>query len=418
MEVLSLVGGLPLAGVIPVHGAKNSVLPILAACTLCGGPCVLHNCPHIRDVEATLSILSHLGCWVGRSGEDLLVDAGPLTGCTVPYDLACRMRSSILFLGALAARKGQADIALPGGCPLGARPIDLHLMALRQMGAEMLLTKKGVTCRADRLKGAHITLPFPSVGATENALLAAVAADGQVRISGAALEPEITDLIGFLTAAGAEITGAGTSELTIIGGRSLHGTEYTVMPDRIETATYLCAAAACGGDVTVTNTAPETLLPVLEVLERAGCAILQGTDTIRLCAQERLYAPGEIITGPYPAFPTDAQALVMAALLRAEGETVFRETIFENRLHHVYQLQKLGADIRISGQNALVRGVGQLHGADLTAGDLRGGAAMAAAALSAEGKSAIFGVKHIKRGYDNLDGKLQRLGAQINYVEI
>lgn len=418
MEVLSVTGGAPLFGTIPVHGAKNSILPVLAAAVVCRSRCVLHNCPDIADVTNTIQILEYLGCSVRRTGGTLHVDTRSVTRCDVPLALAGRMRSSILFLGALTARTGCASIALPGGCPLGARPIDLHLRALRAMGAEVTPEDGRIDSRAERLHGACIALPIPSVGATENAILTALACPEPVRIENAAMEPEITDLIGFLRSAGAHIDGAGTAEITVHGGAALHGTTYTILPDRIETATYLCAAAACGGDVLLTRTEERTLLPVIDTLRAAGCDITSERGGLRLRRSGGLISPGRIETAPYPAFPTDAQAPVMAALLRAAGTTEFCETVFENRLRHAAQLRKTGAQITVDARCARVRGVERLHGAELLAEDLRGGAAMVVAALSAEGKSLIFGVKHIKRGYDNLEKMLRKLGAEIKYVEI
>lgn len=417
MEIWSVSGGKRLSGEVAVHGAKNSALPILAAALLCREACVLHNCPQIEDVETSLAILRGLGAHVQRQGQTVHIHAQTLRGTRVPQALARKMRSSILFLGALMAREGEAEIALPGGCRLGARPIDLHLSALRKMGAEVTLEEETVMCRAARLNAAHIRLPFPSVGATENILLAATACRGTLTIENAALEPEIGDLIGFLRAAGAEISGAGTKTLTVQGGRPLRGAEYTILPDRIETASYLCAAAACGGDVTVQKTAPALLRPVLTALTAAGCTIAEKRDVLRIVSDGALRACGRIVTAPYPAFPTDAQAPLMAALLRAKGESVFEETIFEERFRHVPQLRKLGAEIRVKERCARVRGVKTLHGAALEAEDLRGGAALLVAALSAEGNSYISGVKHIKRGYAKLEENLNDLGAHIRVLD-
>ncbi len=417
MQILSVCGGKPLEGCVPVSGAKNSVLPILAACTLCRGTCVLHNCPNISDVDDTLEILQSLGCRTARSGAALTVDAGGLTGWKIAPGYAGRLRSSVLFLGALLARTGQAQIALPGGCPLGKRPVDLHMMALQALGAQVWTDGTFLRCRAEQLTGGTIRLPFPSVGATENALLAAIGCAGRVRIENAAREPEIGDLVRFLRSAGAQIAQQ-DGVLEIDGGTTLHGTTFTVMPDRIETATYLCAAAACGGDVTLERTDGKTLLPVLDILEKSGCTITRSGDSLRLCSSGDLRAPERIATAPYPGFPTDAQAIMMAALLRARGRTVFEETVFEDRFRHVAQLRRMGAAVFSAGRTATLTGVSKLHGAEVGAEDLRGGAALVIAALMAKGKSSVFGVKHIKRGYDNLDGKLQILGADIKYVEI
>ncbi len=417
MQILSVRGGAPLRGSIPVSGAKNSVLPILAACAVCRGVSVLHNCPDISDVGDTLEILRCLGCRAEKRGGALIVDARTLCGWQVPAQYAGRLRSSVLFLGALLAHMGRARIALPGGCPLGKRPIDLHILALQALGAQVAVGQHFAECRAETLHGGRIRLPFASVGATENAILAALGCEGTTVIENAAREPEIGDLIRFLRAAGAQIGECG-GEITIQGGAPLHGTTYTVMPDRIETATYLCAAAACGGDVTLRMTDGRTLLPVLDVLRASGCEITQSGDTLRLCGDGSLRAPGAIETAPYPGFPTDAQAIVMAALLRERGRTEFTETIFENRFRHIAELRKFGAAVTFSGRRAQLDGVAALHGANVRAEDLRGGAALVIAALCADGESRIAGVKHILRGYDTLAGKLQILGGDIKYVEI
>ena len=417
MQILSVRGGAPLRGSIPISGAKNSVLPILAACALCRGVCVLHNCPDISDVGDTLEILRCLGCRAEQRGGTAVVDAGTLDGWQVPQQYAGRLRSSVLFLGALLARAGRARIALPGGCPLGKRPIDLHVLALRQLGAQVAVGQHFAECRAERLHGGRICLPLASVGATENAILAAVGCEGETEIENAAREPEIGDLVRFLRSAGAQI-GQDGGTIRIRGGTPLHGTTFTVMPDRIETATYLCAAAACGGAVELTRTDAGTLEPVIEVLLQSGCTVAQRRDTITLASPGALHAPGRIETAPYPGFPTDAQAIVMAALLRARGRTEFLETIFENRFRHIAELRKFGAAVTFSGRQARLEGVSALHGAHVRAEDLRGGAALVIAALAAKGTSQIAGVKHILRGYDTLAGKLQDLGADIKYVEI
>ncbi|MBQ5748978.1 MAG: UDP-N-acetylglucosamine 1-carboxyvinyltransferase [Oscillospiraceae bacterium] len=418
MQILSVRGGRPLFGTVNISGAKNSVLPILAASVVCRGPCVLHNCPKIDDVEHELGILRDLGCRVGRDGATLYIDASEMDGWSVPAFRANKMRSSIIFLGAIVSRMRRASIALPGGCPLGKRPIDLHIGALTQMGAQFDVYDDRIECRADRLHGCLIALPFPSVGATENAILAALSAEGKVQIQNAALEPEITDLVRFLRSAGAQITGDGTGVLEITGNMPLHGTTYTVMPDRIETATFACAAAACGGDVTLRRTEAAHIEPIIKMLDACGCEIKQYTDSMRIVSSGRMLSPGDVVTAPYPGFPTDAQAVMMAAVLKAQGCTRFEETIFENRLGHTAQFSKMGAKIVQCGQSAVVCGTQKLHGAVLHAHDLRGGAALVIAALSAEGNSAVTGVKHIRRGYDHFEEKLQNLGADIECIDI
>ena len=417
MQMLSLTGGAPLWGEVNISGAKNSVLPILAA-LLCRGTCELRNVPEIEDVSAACRILRSLGCRTVREHDRLLVDAAEVSGSTVNAELAGCMRSSVLFAGALLARTGSAEVGLPGGCPLGLRPVDYHIRAFRELGAEAEQRPDAVVCRRGGASGGTVQLPFPSVGATENALLAAVGLGGHSEIRGAAREPEITELAEFLISAGADISGVGTSCLCIEGGRPLHGVSCAIRPDRIETATYLCACAACGGSICLTDAEEQTLLPVTDVLRQTGCSIRQMGRTLKICAPQRLKAPeGIISTAPYPGFPTDAQALIMAALLRAEGSTVLEETIFENRFRHVPQMRRLGAHITVSGCRAQVLGTPQLTGAFLEAEDLRGGASLVLAALSAEGKSTITGINHLRRGYDHLEEKLRSLGADIKTLE-
>lgn len=408
----------PLRGELTVHGAKNSVLPILAATLLCRTPCVLHNCPDILDVTHTLSMLRSLGCTYERRGASIYIDTRSCAGGRIPPELAGTMRASSLFLGALLARTGEAELSLPGGCPIGERPMDYHLQAFRTLGAEVRQTERTVFCKASRLTGARLRLPGPSVGATENAMLAAIGAAGETTIENAAREPEITDLAGFLCACGAKITGAGTSRIRISGGEPLTGATYTVLPDRIETATFLCACAACGGTLTLRRAAPQLLQPVLDALRQSGCQISCGSDTITVCRHGRLTACRPVVSEPYPGFPTDAMPVLLASQLLAEGETAFTETIFENRFLHVRQLQKLGAALSQQGRTVRLRGVPSLHAAQLQADDLRGGAALVIAAMCAEGESAIFGVKHIERGYDNLETALQSAGAALKTVEI
>lgn len=328
------------------------------------------------------------------------------------------MRSSILFLGALLARCGKAELALPGGCPLGERPIDLHVKSLSKLGARFSF-EKGILQAAWRERSdGDVFLPRPSVGATENLLLACALMNGTVTLHGAAREPEITDLIGFLRAAGADIRGAGSGDITIRGVKKLHGATYTILPDRIETATYLCMAAGCGGDVALRRCDGRLLAPVIERLREAGCEINCDGSEIALKSSGRLTAVSPVTTAPYPGFPTDAQALLMAAVLRAKGESVFQETVFERRFLHVPELQKLGADIVLSGKTARVRGVAHLHGAMLRAEDLRGAAALITAGLLAEGESEVLGLSHLARGYESLEQNLKNLGAAIKSVDI
>ena len=416
MQLFEITGGRPLHGTVTISGGKNSVLPVLTAAALTGRSCTLHNCPNISDVTDTVEILRRLGCDVRVTGSTIRIDSEKMDDWRVPGELAGQMRASILFLGMLLARFGRAEIARPGGCRLGKRPIDLHLAALRQMGALCEESECGLSCRCDALHGCEITLPYPSVGATENILLAAMGCREKVILHGAAREPEVDDLIGFLQSAGAEITG-GSGELIVRGGQ-LHSTVYTIRPDRMETATYLCAAAGCGGDVTLKRTEAASNAALLEILSDCGCTLEAKTVTLRLKAEGRLKMPNAVTTAPYPGFPTDAQAPLMAALLRGEGQTQITETVFEDRLRHAIQMQKLGADIRLGQNTARICGRERLHGAALTAEDLRGGAALVLAALQAEGKSTLTGVKFIKRGYDRIEERLSCLGADIKCVEI
>lgn len=413
MSIYTISGSRPLEGTLRVHGAKNSVLPILAAAVLCPGVSVIHNCPPLRDVTASLAILEHLGCAVTRKGDTVTVDAAGLTGWTVPEELAREMRSSVLFLGAILARQGQAELSYPGGCELGPRPIDLHLSALRTLGAD-LREEGGRLCGlAPALTGAEITLSTPSVGATENAMICAVAARGTTILRNAAREPEIEDLQAFLRTLGAQVSGAGTGTVVIQGGQPLHSGEFTVMGDRIVAATYLSAVAATGGSLELTGIDPVHLSTVTEVFREAGCQLQPSPGRLLLKREGPLRAARPIRTAPYPGFPTDAQPPVMAALCAARGTTLFVETLFSGRYRHVDELCRMGADIRVEGQIALVSGVRHLFGARVQAHDLRGGAALVVAALGAEGTSVVEGLEHIDRGYHGLDADLRSLGAQI-----
>ncbi len=413
MKAYWVNGGRPLEGTVAIHGAKNSVLPILAACICCAGICEIENCPRIADVDTAIAILEHLGCRVVRQDHRLMVDATTVERCDIPGDLMSGMRSSILFLGALLTRCGRAELSLPGGCALGRRPIDLHLWAAEELGACWEGCSPSLHCTCRSMTGCCLPLRCPSVGATENAMLMALGCRGVTTIENAAREPEITDLARFLTAVGAKVVGAGTGTITVEGGRPLHGACYKVMADRIEAATYLCAAAGCGGRVELVGAEPDALLPVTELLERSGCILRPTEQGLLLQSDGRLHTPGPVVTRPHPGFPTDAQAPMMAALLRAAGITEFTETIFENRLRHVEQLRRLGADIRQYGSRALVRGVPHLHGGVLEATDLRCGAALLIGALQAEGDSTVLGVHHIRRGYDNIAETLRAVGARI-----
>ena len=417
MSFYEICGGRPLRGELRVQGAKNSALPILAAALLAPGQSVIRNCPDLSDVTAALEILRLLGCRTVREGDAVLIDASQLTGCGIPDRLMREMRSSVIFLGALLARLGRAELSYPGGCELGPRPIDLHLAALRGLGAEITEEQGRLTCtQGQGLAGRELCLSIPSVGATENAMLAACGARGLTTIVGAAREPEIVDLQGFLRAIGAKVHGAGSSVITVEGGVPLHGGSYAVMGDRIVAATYLAAAASAGGTVEVTGVDYRHLSTVSAVLREAGCDVQSGAESIRLRRDGPLQGVRPVRTAPYPGFPTDAQAPLMAALTRGKGCTVFVENIFESRYRHVDELSRMGADIRVEGRVAVVYGVPRLHGAQVRATDLRGGAALAVAALGAEGRSELAGVHHIDRGYQSLEGDLRRLGAEIRRI--
>ncbi len=413
MSVLLVEGGRALRGTVAVQGAKNSVLPILAAAILADDICVLHNCPQLSDVDASIEILRHLGCLVRQEGSRITVDSRPLNRGEIPHRLMREMRSSVIFLGAILARVGEARLSMPGGCELGPRPIDLHLAALRAMGAEILENGGDLECRAPALHGCEITLSIPSVGATENAMLAAVGARGTVRIENAAREPEIVDLQNFLREMGAEIRGAGTSTVEIHGGRRLHGCAHTVIADRIVAATWMAAVAAAGGEAQLTGAVPEQVSTVTATLREAGCRIRTEGDRIWISRESPLHSVRPIRTQPYPGFPTDAQPPLMAVMTLAKGSTIFVETMFENRFRHAGELARMGAEIRVVDRVAVISGRETLCGASVEAADLRGGAALVVAALAARGESRISGLHHLERGYCRLEETLEGLGARV-----
>lgn len=409
-----IVNGLRrLSGEIRVHGAKNAALPILAASLLCDG-CELHNCPHLSDVDAACNILNHLGCGTCWQDNVLLVGKGESRDCTIPTSLMREMRSSIVFLGAMIAKYHEAKLTFPGGCELGPRPIDLHLSSLRKMGVEFEEEEGTLNCRVrDELRGAQIDLPFPSVGATENIILAASLAKGQTVIRNAAREPEIGDLVGFLQSCGAKISIENDGTILIDGVEKLHETVYHVIPDRIVTITYLCCAAITGGDILVTDACPDHIRSVFPIFEEMGCRLTVGKNKIRLINHGSIHAAKNVTTMPYPGFPTDALAPIMALSCVADGTTVFTETIFQNRYKQAWELCRMGADIKTEGRIAVVRGVKNLHPAHVACTDLRGGAALVIAALGTEGTTTIDEIRHITRGYEEFHTNLNRVGADI-----
>ena len=417
MDKLMVQGGARLLGELPVHGAKNSSLPILAASLLSGGETVLYNCPRLTDVDAAVEILQVLGCTVRREEDALVIDSSRAAHTEIPEKLMHEMRSSIVFLGAMLARLSRARLSFPGGCELGPRPIDLHIAYLKRLGVQITEEYGCIDCRTEgRLQGTKITLSFPSVGATENILLASVLAQGETVIHNAAQEPEIVDLANYLTACGARIRDAGKSTLVVEGVERLHSAEYTVMPDRIAATTYLCGAAVTGGEILLTSAHSGDMESVLPVFEQAGCRLETEPGRIHLIGPRRLTAVKELRTMPYPGFPTDAQAPIMAMLARAEGTSVFVENIFESRYKHVGELCRMGADIHTEGKVAVVRGVEKLYGASVEATDLRGGAALVVAALAADGITRIGSVGHIDRGYEAIEDAFSVLGGSVRRI--
>lgn len=417
MQKLLIEGGHRLAGIVPINGAKNSVLPVLAATLLSDGESVIDNCPCLSDVDASVRILRHLGCDVTAEYPTVTVHPGGTCRTDIPDDLMREMRSSIIFLGALIARYGEAHLSYPGGCELGPRPIDLHLAALRRMGVHITESHGKIDCRTGgELHGADISLSIPSVGATENILLAAVTAKGKTTLRNAAREPEIQDLCHFLTACGAVITGIGEGVLEIEGISRLHGCRHRIIPDRIEAATYMAAVAAAGGALTLKNVFLPHVAAIVDVLKETGCLIRETPHGLSVTAPARLRPMKLVRTMPYPGFPTDAAAPFLAAACLAKGTGVFIETIFDNRYGYVGELLRFGAHIKVEGRMAVVEGVSALSGAAVKCTDLRGGAALVVAALAAEGETEITALHHIQRGYADLPQTLENVGAVIEVL--
>lgn len=418
MQTIIIRGGRTLAGTVPVSGAKNAVLPILCASLLADGPVDIGNVPNLHDVLTTARLLSELGAGVEHdvAAARLRIDPCSVRSHVAPYELVRTMRASVLVLGPLLARHGAAEVSLPGGCAIGSRPVDLHIRAMRALGAEVEVEHGYIRARAERLRGGQITFPVVSVGATENALMAASLAQGTTVIENAACEPEIVDLADCLVAMGADIEGAGTPRIVVHGVDRLAGGRHEVVADRIEAGTFLVAAVMTGGRVVATGARPDTMGAVLERLEAAGAQIDVEADRITVNGRGRRPRAVDIVTAPHPGFPTDMQAQFMALNCIAEGAATINETIFENRFMHVNELMRLGADIRIDGATALVRGVQTLSGAQVMATDLRASASLILAGLVADGETQISRIYHLDRGYEGIETKLSGLGAEIRRV--
>jgi UDP-N-acetylglucosamine 1-carboxyvinyltransferase len=416
MDKLVIQGGQPLKGEVRISGAKNAALPILCAALLTREPLTLTNVPDLNDIQTMLRLLAQMGVKVEQSGDAVTLDASDLDNPTAPYEMVKTMRAAILVLGPLVARCGEAHVSLPGGCAIGARPVDQHIKGLQSMGAEVRVEHGYVNAKVGRLKGARLFTDMVTVTGTENLMMAACLADGETVIENAAREPEVVDLAQCLVSMGARISGAGTDVIRIQGVERLHGATHRIMPDRIETGTYLCAAAVTGGEIRLTGTSMGYLDSVVDKLMDAGCEISGEKspqfEAITLRAPRKLTAVS-IRTAPYPAFPTDMQAQFMAINTVAEGAAVIRETIFENRFMHAVELQRLGADIQIDGNTAMVRGVAKLEGATVMATDLRASAGLVLAGLVAEGETTIERIYHLDRGYEHLEQKLSQLGAKV-----
>ena len=406
----------PLNGSVRIDGAKNAVLPIIAATLLAKGKSVLREVPNLKDVHVISDLLRHLGAEVEYEGTTLTVDATNLTTYDAPYELVRKMRASFLVMGPLLARFNQTKISMPGGCAIGTRPIDLHLKGFKALGADVVMDHGFVEAKTDKLVGSKLYLDFPSVGATENIMMAAVLAEGTTIIENAAEEPEIVDLANFLNEMGADVKGAGTNTIRIKGVKELTATEHDVIPDRIEAATFMVAAAMTKGDITVENVILEHLKPVTAKLREAGCEVIEMDKSIRVIGPEKLKAV-DIKTLPHPGFPTDVPAQFMAMLTVSKGTGVVIETVFANRFMHVAEFNRMGANIKIEGRSAIVEGVEKLYGAKVNATDLRAGAALILCGLIAEGETEIGEIYHIQRGYVDIDKKITALGGNIEIVE-
>lgn len=413
LKKLIITGNQQLGGEIAVHGSKNAVLPILAATLLVEGETVLHNVPNLSDVAASVEILKHLGAGVRREKNTLIIDTSTIINNDIPEEMMREMRSSIIFLGSLVTRCKEALLCPPGGCDIGVRPIDLHLASLKKLGVQISENGSCIYCRAQRLNGAKIFLSFPSVGATENIMISSVLAKGRTTIINAAREPEISDLASFLNSCGAKIFGAGESTVEIDGVDRLYPNAHTVIPDRIVAATYMCAGALQAKELVIRNVRASHLVPIIPVFTEMGCRIYLSGNDLKLVSPKRLKRVKNIKTMPYPGFPTDCQSVLMAALSKANGTSVFNESVFDGRYKHISELRRFGADITVNDRIAVVNGVRELYGANVYSTDLRGGAALVLAALAANGTSTVGNIYHIDRGYECIEKNLSKIGALI-----
>jgi UDP-N-acetylglucosamine 1-carboxyvinyltransferase len=412
VDLLTIEGGRPLKGEIKISGAKNSALPILIGTLLTDEPCIIHNVPSLDDIETVIGLLVFLGKNIIRQNDRLEVTAGPTLYGEAPYELVRKMRASVVVMGPLLTRLGRVKVSMPGGCAIGGRPINIHLEGFKALGAEIQLEEGYVTAEAKRLKGANIVFDFASVGATENLMMAAALAQGTTTITGAAKEPEITDLANFLNSMGARIDGAGSHTITIEGVARLHGTEHEVIPDRIETGTYMIAAAITQGELNLTPARPDHLRALIVKMQQAGITVTETENSIHVKAAKEI-KPVDAETEVFPGFPTDLQAQWMSLMALAKGTAWVSERVFENRFMHVGELQRMGAQIQVKGNSASIEGPATLSGADVMVSDLRAGAALVLAGLAAEGKTVIHRVYHLDRGYENLEEKLNAVGARI-----
>jgi len=417
MDKLIIKGGVPLEGEIRISGAKNAVLPIMAATLLADGPVTVRNVPHLHDVTTTMELLGRMGVHLTVDEKmDIVIDARPINSLYAPYELVRTMRSSILVLGPMLSRYGSADVSLPGGCAIGSRPVNLHIKGLRAMGADIDVENGYIRARVKRLRGARLVMDIVTVTGTENMMMAASLAEGMTLIENAAREPEVVDLANCLNAMGAKVSGAGSDTISIEGVERLSGTQYSVLPDRIEAGSYLVAAAITGGRVKLKDVRPNTLDAVLQVLREAGADITIGTDWIKLDMHGMRPQAVNVHTAPYPAFPTDMQAQFTALNTIAVGSGTITETVFENRFMHVQEMQRMGANIRLEGNTAITTGVDRLAGAPVMATDLRASASLVLAGLVAEGETLVDRIYHIDRGYECIEEKLSQLGADIRRV--